>query len=309
MKKNLFITALTFLTLISCQEQDSAEIQIAEVTKPQTKGDSSNNVSRAAAATLIWEDNFDGNTLDTNVWYRQEQATKWVTGTDGQTYTLRTSTAAADSWVSNGSLKLEIRKNNATDYSRVYLRTLEAKARTYGYYEARIWMPLPYGFQGAFWMMPTSMAGMDCSSSSCPELGTLNSATDGAELDIIEGTGGQISSDFRYSTNVHIDGYYTGHPSNWVNTYTYNHPILAVDNIYNRYHTYGFHWTSTFLRWYIDGYMIREVAIDKWIPDVNEWIILSTSVHPQGDWDGTFDATKLPATMYVDWVKVYNTKP
>lgn len=307
MKKNLFITALTVLTLISCQEQDSAELEIASVSNP--KEDSSNNRPPAASATLIWEDHFNGTTLDTNVWYRQEQATKWVTGTDGQTYTLRTSTSEADSYVSNGSLNLEIRKNNATDFSRVFVRTLHAKARTYGYYEASIWMPLPYGFQGAFWMMPVSMTGMDCSSSLCPEGGTLNSATDGAELDIIEGTGGQISSDYRYSTNVHIDGYYSGHPSSLFNTYTYNHPVLAVDNIYNRYHTYGFEWTSTYLRWYIDGYMIREIANDKWIPDVNEFIIFSTSVHPQGNWDGTFDATKLPAKMYVDWVKVWNKKP
>jgi beta-glucanase (GH16 family) len=305
MKKNLFITALTVLSLMSCQEQDSAELEIAATTT--AKGVLSNN--KPAAPNLIWEDHFNGTTLDLNTWVREPQATKWVTGTDGQLYTLRTSTAEADSWVSNGSLKLEIRKNSATDYSRVFVRTLHAKARTYGYYEASIWMPLPYGFQGAFWMMPTSMAGMDCSSSSCPEGGTLNSATDGAELDIIEGTGGQISSDYRYSTNVHIDGYYSGHPSSFVNTYTYNHPILSVDNIYNRYHTYGFHWTSTFLRWYIDGVLIREIATDKWIPDVNEFIIFSTSVHPQGDWDGTFDTTKLPATMYVDWVKVYNTKP
>ena len=153
-----------------------------------------------------------------------------------------------------------------------------------------------------------SMAGMDCSSLSCPE-GKIDGATDGAEIDIIEGTGGQISSNYRYSTNVHIDGYYQGHPSAWYNVYTYDNTSLATREIYNTYHTYGLHWTSTFLRWYIDGVLVREITDQKWISDVNEYIILSTSVHPQGDWDGTWDATKLPATAYVDWVKVWSTKP
>lgn len=308
MKKNLFITALTVLSLISCQEQDSSELDVATVTNPKTKGDSSNNLVAAAVAP-IWQDNFDGTTLDTNTWYRQPQDTKWVTGTDGKTYTLSTSTSAADSHVSNGSLKLEIRKISATNYSRVYVRTLHAKARTYGYYEARIWMPKAHGFQGAFWMMPVSMAGMDCKSAACPEGGTLNSATDGAELDIIEGTGGQTSSNTIYSTNVHIDGYYDGHPSAFANVNTNNFTGITSKNIYNTYRTYGLHWTSTSLKWYIDGVLVRTIANDKWIPDVNEFVILSSSVHPNGDWDGNFDATKLPATVYVDWIKVWATKP
>ena len=305
MKKILFITAMTTLALFSCQEQDQAELETAAVSQPKTKGDSSTHLT---AATLIWEDDFGGTTLNTNIWFRDSQATKYVTGTDGKSYTLRTSTSAADSYVSGGSLKLEIRKNSATDYSRVYLRSYNSNARTYGYYEARMWMPMPYGLQGAFWMMPTSMAGMDCSSLSCPE-GKIDGATDGAEIDIIEGTGGQISSNYRYSTNVHIDGYYQGHPSAWYNVYTYDNTSLATREIYNTYHTYGLHWTSTFLRWYIDGVLVREITDQKWISDVNEYVILSSAVSPGSNWDGTFDDTKLPSKVYVDWVKVWSTKP
>lgn len=307
MKTKIIISALVFATLFSCQDQDSVELAIASVAKPKTNIDSNNRL--ADAPKLLWYDNFDGTDLNTDIWYRDAQATKSVKGADGLTYTLRTSTAPADSHVSQGSLKLEIRKHSATDYSRVWLRTKHAKAVKYGYYEAKIWMPMPHGFQGAFWMMPVNTIGMSCSSkTTCHKDAIIDSASDGAELDIIEGTGGQVNSDYKYTTNVHIDGYYVGHPSSQGTINTYNHTKLDPDNIYNRDHVYGFEWTSTFLKWYIDDVLVRTIAIDKWIPDVTEYVILSTSVNPL-TWDGKFDASELPARMTVDWVRVWDKKP
>lgn len=308
MKKNLFITALTVLSLISCQEQDSAELGVASAAKPKSStsyrlGD----VIDKSQFQIVWQDDFSSDQLDTNIWERTVKADR-IDWHDGVKITTKTNSLVSDTDASNGVLKIALRKTSLTDtYARGFVRAKDAYAQKYGYFEAKIWLPAPWGYQGGFWMMPVGNSGMGCNSLPCSG-GVLDSATDGAEIDIIEGTGGQINSNYRYSTNVHIDGYYTGHPSSFANIYTYEGVAITNTEIYGTYHTYGLHWTATFLRYYIDGVLVREITADKWISDVSEFIILSTGISP-GGWDGTWVPSNLPANMLVDWVKVWKKKP
>ena len=74
-------------------------------------------------------------------------------------------------------------------------------------------------------------------------------------------------------------------------------------------HVYAVEWDSASIRWYLDGKKYNEVEISNNVNSTDEfhkpfYILLNLAIG--GDWPGqTLDNSKIPAKMYIDYVRVY----
>jgi beta-glucanase (GH16 family) len=140
---------------------------------------------------------------------------------------------------------------------------------TYGYAEARLWMPAGKGLWPAFWMLPASY-------------------DDRHEIDVVELTGdAPTAAEF----HLHASG---------VPTFG---KIWRGPDFSTGWHTFGLDWEPASLTWYVDG-VARATYTGAGIPQEPMYLILNLAVG--GDWPGTPDAsTVFPAYLDADWVRVW----
>ncbi len=187
---------------------------------------------------------------------------------------------AANATVVNGQLQITARKQNVGGYpyTSARLKTQNLKQFTYGKIEARIKRPIGQGLWPAFWML-----GANINTVSWPACG---------EIDVME----YVNTDNRVYGTVHWDN--NGHAQYGGNTAT-------TDD----YHIYGIEWTPAAIRWYVDGVKYHEINIANNAGGTEEFqrpFFLLLNLAVAGDWPGqTVDESKLPATMFVDYVRVY----
>jgi beta-glucanase (GH16 family) len=78
------------------------------------------------------------------------------------------------------------------------------------------------------------------------------------------------------------------------------------------YHVYSIEWTADAIDWYIDDTKFHSVNIKDSINSTEEFhkpffILLNLAIG--GNWPGQIiDTTKIPAKMFVDYVRVYQKK-
>ncbi|MFC2127117.1 family 16 glycosylhydrolase [Bacteroidota bacterium] len=152
----------------------------------------------------------------------------------------------------------------------------------YGYIEARIDIAeTMFGTHTALWLQGDNMGRID---------GTGN---DGAEIDVFESA---WVGDYTKSV-VHIDGYGGSHKAN---TRKYDTP-----GIHSGYHVYGLLWDEDKLEIYYDGqFMTRYQGI--WVPQVEEFLWLSTGASFGGTADFTSRAVGSSTEAKVDYIRVWN---
>ena len=224
--------------------------------------------------TLLWSDEFDGTAVNTTNWGYDIGGGGW--GNNEKEYY-----QAANATVANGNLVITAKKQRvkANSYTSARLKTQGKREFTYGKIEARIKLPLGQGLWPAFWML-----GANINTVSWPACG---------ETDIME----HINTDNIIYGTIHWDN--NGYASYGGNTTT-----TPAD-----YHIYAIEWDSSAIRWYLDGVKFHEANILNSINGTEEFhkpffILLNLAVG--GNWPGqTIDDSKLPASMYVDYVRVY----
>jgi beta-glucanase (GH16 family) len=225
--------------------------------------------------TLVWSDEFNGTSVD---------ATKWnfETGSlgvnDEKEYY-----QAANATVANGNLVITAKSESVGGfpYTSARMNTASKVLATYGRIEARIKLPIGQGLWPAFWML-----GQDINTGvSWPGCG---------EIDIME----------HINTDSLIYG--TMHWSNGGQAASYG---LNLASSPGQYHIYAVEWDANSIRWYVDNSLYCTGNIANNINSTDAFhkpffIILNLAV--AGDWPGqTVDLNKLPASMYVDYVRVY----
>jgi len=147
---------------------------------------------------------------------------------------------------------------------------------TYGYYEARVKVPVGKGLWPAFWLT---------SSTRWPP-----------EWDIFEIIDG-INYGFPHPLN---DGKCV-----WVEGAAGKDNTYNVPNQYGFYHIYGFRWTPTDVYWYVDGILTEHYAIEV-ATDGGDPFWWNISLQIGGSWPGDPDeSTAFPAYMDVDYMRVY----
>lgn len=216
--------------------------------------------------SLIWEDNFDGNQLDT---------TKWIVRGLGKRRLDWVSKEAVK--VEDGYLKLFAMKKGDTLLSSA-VGTQDLFMSKYGYYECRAQLQKSPGVWGAFWIQSKQISQGE------------DPALYGAEIDVMEFFR-KLGTDI-VSHNVHWA--YGPHQQSTHGMQSY------LKGVSEGFHTFALEWFPDKYIFYIDGYRFYEV--NTGISNIEEYMILSMEF--PGD-PKEIEKTVFPDVFVVDYVKVY----
>ena len=238
----------------------------------------SNTVKAADNYELVWSDEFNGNSLDTNTWNYEIGTGSWGWGNNEQQYYTDRNIK-----VSNGTMKITAKREDygGRKYTSSRITTKNKKNFKYGKIEARIKMPKFKGVWPAFWML-----GANQDSVGWPKCG---------EIDIVEA----INDENLVYGTLH----WFHDPGN--NNADSGSSVAVADR--TEYHVYGVEWTADKLRWYVDGkvYRTMDVSNDSFSEVRKEYFVIF-NMAIGGQWPGyNIDETAFPATMEVDWVRAY----
>jgi len=245
------------------------------------------NVAYSQNWQLVWADEFNGSigpdwSFETGTgpgggWgnneleYYQPQNATIVTYPDG-----------------NGALAITAKRESigGRNYTSARMKTQGHKSWKYGKITARIALP---GFQGswpAFWML-----GDNIGSVGWPQCG---------ELDIME----QINTVNTVYGSTH---WYSGGQADFSGN-------TGVDISNLNWHEYSITWDAQYIKWFVDGNQYNQFYIGGNAGGTvafnqnNFFILLNLAVG--GNWPGfTINDSALPASMYVDYVRVYQDAP
>ncbi len=258
--------------------------------------------------TLTWNDEFDGNSIDSTKWGSEW----WVVKRKGGYW------HEDMAKVENGNLiisadyfsePLENRyyekwhdKINFDEYGAGYystiLTTRDKFEQCYGYFEVRCILPAATGLWSAFWMMNEGVYNID------------GFGNDGTEVDIFES---MYYKDHWWGadavvTGIHFDGYGAEHKSDSIGKY------FIKNNPYEEYNTYGVEWNEDEYIFYINGYETGRMNTGG-VSDNPEYLLLSVEVAgndgiADADRHGTGKITHTPKKNWpvefkVDYVRCY----
>jgi beta-glucanase (GH16 family) len=242
----------------------------------------------AAAPTLLFDDEFDGSSLDAAKWV----PTYWWGSTIDTNNELEWYTPNNVS-VSNGTLKLTALKQTVSGGGSTYNYTSgvittgrnssNVSAPTkfefqYGYAEMRAKVPKGKGLWPAFWTL-------SCDQNWPPE------------IDITEIIGDAITNNNMTLHYSNSDGSEASSGGEWLG------PDFSAG-----WHTYGVDWQPNAIVWYVDGVEHYRYSGAANIPAEKMYLLLNLAVG--GDWPGSPDSsTVFPATFEVDYVRVWNSRP
>lgn len=241
---------------------------------------------------LVWSDEFngpDGSLPDPAKW-------SLVTGGWGfgnlelETYTDRPVNVHQE----KGNLVITACKEDFTGadgtpraYTSARIQTKEHFNARYGRIEARIKVPMGQGLWPAFWML-----GSDVDDVAWPASG---------EIDIMENIGAEPGK-------VHGTLHGPGYSGEYALTGAYTLPNKA--RFGDAFHRFSVEWAPGTISFFVDDHLFETQNTDN-IPSYKRWafdhpFFLLLNLAVGGKWPGNPDATtKFPATMLVDYVRVY----
>jgi beta-glucanase (GH16 family) len=220
----------------------------------------------------VWADEFNGSISSS--WVFETGGGGW--GNNEKQYYQR-----ANATTTSTDLVITARKENVggMPYTSARMKTQGLRQFTYGKIEARMKLPLGQGLWPAFWML-----GANIGQVGWPACG---------EIDVME----HINAENKVYGTVHWDS--NGHAEYGGNI------ITSPEN----YHVYTVEWEPTYIRWFVDGVKYHEINISGGTGGTEEFqrpFFLLLNLAVAGNWPGqTVDESKLPAAMYVDYVRVY----
>lgn len=245
-------------------------------------------VENPAGWTLIWNDEFNADSIDSGKWNHENWWPGYVNN-ELQSY----SDDPSNSFVEEGNLHIVVKKEMPFDlnnpaYNSARLNTAGKGDWVYGRFEIKARLPQGKGLWPAIWMMPTySVYG------SWPTSG---------EIDIMEMLGHE--TDRIYGT-IHYGNHYPD-KSDTGTSYRLSEGDFSAD-----FHIFALEWEEGKIRWYVDD--TPYLTATNWFTVGGDWpapfdqefhIILNVALG--GDWPGNPDQTTiLPQTMLVDYVRVY----
>ncbi len=268
----LSLMATIVLFVSACKKDKPVDEEVPLPTVVETKYE------------LAWSDEFDGTSLNMTNWTHDVGYGTWG-NVEQENYQIPNVTVA------DGNLQITAKKekigSTPSNYTSGRIHTLNKREFTYGKIEARMKLPKSQGLWPAFWMLGVNMRARGTTPGvSWPACG---------EIDIME----TINTELWTSAAAH-----------WA---TPNGSHTSVGNklniAQNEWHVYSVEWNKENIKWFVDGRFYNGLVIKDGVTSTSEFhlpfnIILNLAVG--GEWPGqTIDETKLPATMLVDYVRVY----
>ncbi len=251
-------------------------------------------VQLQAGWQLVWADEFDGSSIDTNKWtFDIGNGVNGWGNWERQYYTSRTNNA----FVAGGALHIVAQKESygGFPYTSARLKTQGRFSKTYGRFEFRAKLPRGLGFWPALWMLGTNITSIGWPR--CGEIDVLEAK--GSWTNTVQGTihYADLASNHTYQTRI----------------YTFPRPGDSITN----FHIYAVEWTSNSIKWIVDGETVH--TWNSWSSAVGPFpapfdrdffIIMNLAIggsylgYPT---DAAIDAgTVFPGEMVVDYVRVYD---
>jgi beta-glucanase (GH16 family) len=228
---------------------------------------------------LVWRDEFDGATFDTAKWdYR------YLGPREGAIMSKDCVT------VENGMARIWVKEQEGVLHNGMISTHKKFEPR-YGIIAGRIRFPRQQGQHGSIWMQPAK-----------GEKVADDPAHSGAEIDIIEWFGE------RWDAGTAVNLYWPGMKNGKLDVKA-NHAGGAKDFKVlpkgelpsDDFHIYSVEWTSKGYIFRMDGH--ETYRITEGVSQVDQFLILSLF---SADWEAPrLDRTKLPNSMDVDWVRVW----
>lgn len=270
--------------------QADATVQEAEETTMQKE--TKEPVEIDAEYKLVWEDEFEEDTLNLKDWNYEYHEPGWVNN-ELQEYV----DSPENIYIQNGELVIQaikiVDENGNVTYTSGRVNTQNKHDFKYGRFEARLKVPSGKGFLPAFWMMPTdeNLYGQ------WPKCG---------EIDIMEVLGDR--------TNQTHGTLHFGEP----HTQSQGSYTLSTGDFASEYHIFACEWEPGEMRFYVDGELYY--TANDWFTkktgygevtypapyDQPFYMILNLAVG--GNWPGNPDASTEfgeNAALRVDYVRVY----
>lgn len=239
--------------------------------------------------TLVWQDEFDGDSINSNYWSfqlgtgSQYGLTGWGNN-ELQYYTDRERNA----YIENGYLVIEAHQESyqGQPYTSARLVTKDKKVWKHGKIEIKARMPETQGIWPALWMLPqeNKYGGWPAS----------------GEIDIMELLGHQpdiVHGTIHYGNSFNDKGSKSGQIKDTEGTF-------ASD-----FHVYSIEWDSRGIQWLLDGEPFHKATpadVEPYSWPFDEPFYLLFNIAVGGNWPGYPDeSTIMPQRMLVDYVRVY----
>ena len=241
----------------------------------------------ARSRRLVWSDEFNApaGTLPERANWSFQEGGQWGGGRELQCYTNRPENASHDG---RGKLVITVRRedypcfSNPAKYTSARIRSRGKREFRFGYIEARIKVPRGRGIWPAFWTV-----------------GNIDAWPEEGEFGVMEARGSQPAAVYQ---TVHGP---TPTGDHW------QQGDKTVGPVWSRgFHKYGVLWAPRKVTFYVDG-RVTSVRSAEDIPAGAVWpfqsfpnyLILNVAV---GGWAGSPGrATRFPAAMWIDYVRVY----
>lgn len=249
---------------------------------------------------LVFEDNFDGDTLNTDVW-----GDVWDTSLD---YEIRDSynygyvkenvfLDGEGHLINRVKALVEKRKDGKPIYTSSLISTENGFESRYGYYEMSVIPHLTTGLWGAFWIKAGDMSDDDAPKD--------NSTKNGVEIDIFE----TLLSKNAARHALFWDGYgwFKNESGDW-ETVTQGHGVMAPEmpEIFDgNFHKFALQWTPTDFIFLIDDQVTY-----RWTDtdgcDQPGYMLISSHVNSEGTGELLLKPGEY-SDMIVDYVRVYSS--
>ena len=225
---------------------------------------------------LVWNDEFDGNALNTTDWNYETGGHGW-----GNNELQNYQSGESNATVSNGKLIIEA-KEVGGGYTSARLTTQGKQSFKYGRIDIRAKLPFGQGIWPALWML-----GDNFSTAGWPSCG---------EIDIMEMVGHQPST--THGT-VHWDN--NGH------IFQGGHTSVSSGILADEFHVYTIIWDANQIKWLFDDVQFHSQNItDAAMSEFHGNFFFIMNVAVGGNWPGYPDATTtFPQRMIVDYVRVF----
>ncbi len=271
---SLILFALAGCSAASGTEEITTETK-EEVTETMSEATTAATTTAKREPELLFEDNFDGDTLDKKKWEKcpewdRQGGSKWdddYAYLDGQGHLILHAEYQDDGLVHAGAVR-----TNGKWYGG------------YGYYEASIKFEKAYGTWGAFWMM----------------VGNLNAGdpAKGIEIDVVE--------------SIHNEKGQCNHALHWdyVKGLNIGSGSFEADIYDGEFHRFGCLRSERGYVFYIDGKATWSVPASQCaVNPLRGYMKLTVEA---AEWAGAKTADSkaaLPSDMVVDWVRVWSERP
>jgi hypothetical protein len=264
---------LNEMRMVEIMDKDPVPIDLGYTTPLQYDG-----------YELVWNDEFDGTTLNTSNWVYEigdgcPSLCGW--GNNELQYYRR-----ENAWVADGTLIIEAREENfgTRNYTSARIKTQGKQSFQYGRIDIRALLPVGQGIWPALWML-----GNDITSVGWPRCG---------EIDIMEMIGGngrenQVHGTLHWHNNGHVSAG--------------NSRRLTQGTFADEYHVFTLTWDETNIRWFVNDsqFGIINITPDH-MTEFHQQFFFIFNVAVGGIWPGNPDATTVfNQQMKVDYVRVF----